>query len=123
MNDGQHAEGGARRSSLAAGIELFNARRFWDAHEAWERLWLVAEGPEKRFLQGLIQLAAAYHHVQRGTYPGGIRLFDAALQKLGEFPPECGGVHRAGAVAAAATHRQRIALGEKIDPGEFPKLS
>lgn len=123
MSDGQDAAGGARHSSLAAGVALFNAQRFWDAHEAWERLWLAAEGPEKKFLQGLIQLAAAYHHVQRGTYSGGIRLFDAALAKLGEFAPEYGGVGRAGAVAAAAAHRQRIALGEKIDPGEFPKLS
>ena len=39
-------------------------------------------GEEKRFLQGLIQLAAAYHHAGRGTNRGGIRLFDAALEKL-----------------------------------------
>src|SRR5215210_9303790 len=89
------------RSSLLEGIALFNAQRFWHAHEAWERIWLTAEGSDKTFLQGLIQLAAAYHHVQRGTYRGGVRLFDAALEKLSGFPEGYLGVFRAEAVAAA----------------------
>lgn len=110
------------RRSLIEGIVLFNEQKFWHAHEAWERIWLVASGEEKLFLQGLIQLAAAYHHVQRGTYSGGIRLFDAAREKLDEFPPGYGGVDRGAAMALAAQHRGRIARSEHIDPGDFPKL-
>lgn len=40
---------------------MFNAGRWWEAHEAWEPLWLRAAGPERHFLQGLILLAAALH--------------------------------------------------------------
>ncbi|HYO79113.1 MAG TPA: DUF309 domain-containing protein [Thermoanaerobaculia bacterium] len=109
--------------SLAHGISLFNAHAFWDAHEAWEELWLAAENPHKQFLQGLIQLAAAYYHVQRGTFSGGVRLFDAALRRLEAFPPDYAGVDRAAAVAAAVNHRERIARGERIDTGELPSLS
>jgi predicted metal-dependent hydrolase len=79
-------------------------------------------GEPRRFLQGLIQLAAAYHHVQRGTFRGGVRLFDAALEKLGAFPAGYAGVDREDAVAAAREHRQRIARGERIDTEELPKL-
>jgi len=58
-----------------------------------ETIWLEAESEVHVFLQGLIQLAAAYHHVKRGTYPGGLRLFDAALQKLEGFPKRwCGSI-------------------------------
>jgi predicted metal-dependent hydrolase len=108
---------------LARGVELFNAREFWHAHEAWEELWLVATGDEKQFLQGLIQLAAAYHHVKRGTSPrGAVRLFDAALRRLAPFPPLHDGVDRDDAVRAAARHREEIASGASIDGGEYPKL-
>ena len=103
-------------------IALFNAHAFWKAHEAWERDWLSAEQPHKLFLQGLIQLAAAYYHVQRGTYRGGVRLFDAALEKLSRFPDGYGSVARRNAVEAAVLHRERIARNERIDPSEFPKL-
>jgi predicted metal-dependent hydrolase len=109
-------------TNLIRGITLFNDQEFWHAHEAWEELWLPARGEQKTFLQGLIQLAAAYHHVQRGTFRGGVRLFDAALAKLAPFPAGYGGVDRAEVVDAAAGHRLRIARGEKIAREEIPKL-
>jgi len=109
-------------SNISEGIALFNAQKFWHAHEAWERDWLGATDPHKQFLQGLIQLAAAYHHVQRGTFRGGVRLFDAALRRLSNFPSGYANVERGAAVAAALVHRERIARGEQIAPGEFPTL-
>ena len=112
----------AHRSSLVAGIELFNAHHFWHAHEAWERAWLESRGDFRLFLQGLIQLAAAYHHVQRRTYRGGMRLFDAALEKLSRVPEGYAGVDRNEAVVRAAQHREHIAKGEHIEEMEFPKL-
>jgi len=108
---------------LAEGVELFNESEFWHAHEAWESLWLVAGGDEKQFLQGLIQLAAAYHHVKRGTSPrGAVRLFDAALRRLAPFPALHDGIDREAAVRAAARHREEIASGASIDAAEWPKL-
>jgi predicted metal-dependent hydrolase len=122
MADERERPATAHRSSLAEGVALFNDRKFWHAHEAWERDWLVAEGEERTFLQGLIQLAAAYHHVQRGTYAGGIRLFDAALEKLSHSGEGFLGVDRAEAVERAALHREWIVQGEHIGEMEFPKL-
>lgn len=104
------------------GVEHFNAQAFWHAHEAWESLWLEASGEEKRFLQGLIQLAAAYYHVKRGTLRGAARLFDAALAKLEPFNDGYGGIEWRAAVDTAIRHRGRIARGERIDDGELPKL-
>ena len=109
--------------AIEKGVELFNSHHFWHAHEAWEARWLNASGDEKTFLQGLIQLAAAYHHVQRGTYRGAIRLFDAAFAKLGSFPPGYAGVDRAEAVELARRHRTRIAEEDEIDAREYPRLA
>src|SRR5512138_1782731 len=79
------------------GVEVFNEGKFWEAHEAWELLWLAAESETREFLRGLIQLAAAFHHLQRGTPAGAPRLVDAALARLSRFPAGWCGVDRAAA--------------------------
>jgi predicted metal-dependent hydrolase len=109
-------------NAIEKGVNLFNEQHFWHAHEAWEEIWLHARGEEKVFLQGLIQLAAAYHHVQRGTFSGGVRLFDAAFHKLERFDHGHHNIDRREAIDAAHRHREKIARGENIDAGEFPKL-
>lgn len=113
---------------LSEGVRRFNAGRFWDAHESWEEIWLEAEPPEKTFLQGMIQLAAAYHHFQRGTLPGGVRLVEAALEKLRSFPEGYMGIERASAIEAASRHgvwaRKALESGSDaaLAPRDFPKL-
>src|SRR6266496_3485324 len=82
------------------GVDHFNSRRFWEAHEAWETLWLSAESDLEQFLQGLIQVAAAYHHIQRGTYRGAPRLFAAGLKRLEPFPMLYCGLDRTDVDAA-----------------------
>lgn len=73
------------------GLAYFNARQFFEAHEAWEELWLVEPEPEKTFLQGLIQLAAAFHHYGRGNLGGARSLLAAGIAKLASFPADyCG---------------------------------
>ncbi len=54
------------------GIKLFNAGKFWHAHEAWELVWQRQAEDERLFFQGLIQLAAAYHHLVTQRPPDGI---------------------------------------------------
>ncbi len=64
------------------GLEHFNRREFFVAHEVWEEIWLKAAEPEKTFLQGLIQIAAGFHHYQRGNLAGAQSLTRAGLEKL-----------------------------------------
>ena len=44
------------------GIEAFNKREFYDAHEYWEELWLDCKLNDSQFIQGLIQLSVSYFH-------------------------------------------------------------
>jgi predicted metal-dependent hydrolase len=76
----------------------------------------------EQFLQGLIQLAAAYHHVQRGTLRGAVRLFEAALRRLAAFPPGFGGIDRAPAEEAARQHGPwAAALVAREECAELPE--
>src|SRR5712691_9506386 len=52
------------------GFERFNRGQFFEAHESWEEIWLHAPKHEKPFLQGIIQVAAAFHHYQRSNSEG-----------------------------------------------------
>ena len=65
----------------------FNARLFYEAHEDWEDLWHEAEGDERRWLQGLIQIAAAFFHVERGFHATGfVKLVREGWAKAWPFP-------------------------------------
>jgi predicted metal-dependent hydrolase len=74
------------------GLEAFNSAHFYDAHEHWEEVWLETPNPDKMFLQGLIQVAAAFHHYSRANLPGTRNLLLAGLLKLDCFPEVHGGL-------------------------------
>ena len=99
----------ARRPLLIQGIEQFNAGYFFAAHETWEELWLPSPWPARRFLQGLIQVAAAFVHLMRHQYPGTIRLLDAGIEKLQAFPPDTLGLDAARLAAGARAARDELA--------------
>jgi predicted metal-dependent hydrolase len=74
------------------GLEAFNSAHFYDAHEHWEEVWLETPNPDKIFLQGLIQVAAAFHHYSRANLLGTRNLLRAGLLKLDCFPEDHGGL-------------------------------
>lgn len=78
------------QGALAEGLRRYEAGEFFAAHEAWEIVWLEAQEPEKTFLQGLIQVTAAFHHLQRNNRLGTVRLLQAALRRLEPYPPSFG---------------------------------
>jgi hypothetical protein len=57
------------------GLDLFNHGYYWEAHEAWESLWQVAErGSSLRMLfKGLILLSAAGVKVREGKRAAAVR--------------------------------------------------
>ncbi|MDR3726776.1 MAG: DUF309 domain-containing protein [Terracidiphilus sp.] len=72
--------------ALAEGLRCYRNEEFFLAHEHWESAWLTAEGPDKAFLQALIQIAAAFHHLQQGNLVGAASLLRTALRRLETYP-------------------------------------
>lgn len=66
------------------GIDLFNHGYYWEAHEAWEQVWLAAgrRGPAADFLKALIKLAAAGVKRREGSARGQRRHARRAAQLL-----------------------------------------
>jgi predicted metal-dependent hydrolase len=78
--------------SYARGIRLFNEKKFFDAHEVLEDVWRAAPVDRKKFLQGLIQVAVAFHHHSRGNTVGAVSLLKRAARNLSAYPDEFGGI-------------------------------
>jgi uncharacterized protein len=93
------------------GIRLFNAREFYDAHEVWEDVWRESGGMEKRFLQGLIQAAVAFHHHSTGNLAGAYSLMERGRKNLAACPQEFGGIHVNELLESLAQWRAALARG------------
>lgn len=71
---------------VAEGAREYAARRFWHAHEAWERAWhalRAGERPEAAgYLRGMILVAAALENATREKEEGFKRQFAEGLHHL-----------------------------------------
>jgi predicted metal-dependent hydrolase len=70
------------------GVDLFNRGHFFDAHEVLEDVWrtLPRDRPSRLRLrlhmQGLIQLAVAFHHESTGNLVGARSVLERGLRNL-----------------------------------------
>lgn len=104
------------------GLAHFNARRFFEAHESWEEIWLTEAEPEKTFLQGLIQVAAAFHHYGRGNRGGAESLLTSGIVKLGRFPENHGGLALGELRSVAKEWARALGEGEDPDASHLPRI-
>jgi len=73
---------------LREGIHLFNDGRFFDCHEVLEGFYRETEEVNKPFLEGLIELAAAFRlFCDFGEVKGPVRMIYQALIRLENFQP------------------------------------
>ncbi len=76
------------REAFVKGARLFDAGAFWQAHEVWEERWRdEVDDAERRLLQGLIQIAAAFHKLLVMQSPeAAARLLAKGRGKLDTWP-------------------------------------
>lgn len=78
------------------GVRLFNHRRYWHAHEAWEAAWLpMGDEPSddgEIFIRALIQLASGLHLKRVGRYKGARNQLRKAKDKFAVIPTHFMGI-------------------------------
>jgi hypothetical protein len=73
---------------LRDGIRLFNDRQFFECHEVLESYYQDSELATRPFLEGLIQLAAAFRmFVDFGEVKGPVRAIYQALIRIENYYP------------------------------------
>jgi predicted metal-dependent hydrolase len=116
------------RQVLQEGLVLFNERRFWDAHEAWEAAWRTERGEVRQLLQGLIQVAAGYHKALEHRQPRpAARLLAAGLARLEPIPDSLSGLRLGPLRAAVASSLEAVRAwergeGQALDPDGAPRI-
>jgi predicted metal-dependent hydrolase len=101
---------------MTAGRAAFNRGDHFLAHELWEEVWRSSSGPERRWLQGLIQLAAGLHQLARGRTAPAATLLLRALAKLEDAPDRIDGLAVSAARRAALRVSDLLRRGAPADP-------
>ena len=68
------------------GLRLFNEQDFFECHDVLEELWSDIVGDERKFYQGLIQVAVALFHFGNGNLGGARKLYHSSRGYLEQYP-------------------------------------
>ena len=102
------------------GIALFNQGNFYEAHEVLEDVWRETSGPQKSFLQALIQIAVALHHHSTGNVVGARSLLAKASRRLAGCPDPCAGIVVADLSQSVDRWQEALSAGSPLPP--FPQV-
>lgn len=104
---------------LAAAIDLFNRREWYAAHDGLEELWHETHGPLRPALQGILQIAVAHLHLERGNRHGATVLMGEGLGRLAAADADGLGVDLATLAAFVKPRLQALQSG--TDPSRWPE--
>lgn len=102
------------------GATLFNEGLFFEAHEVLEDAWRAAPAREKKFLQGLIQIAVALHHHGHGNLVGARSLLARAARNLSSYPESFSGIELKQLRDSVAQWQRALGEGTPVPP--LPKV-
>ena len=101
-------------------ISLFNQQEWYACHDGFEALWHETAGAMRPVLQGILQLAVAQLHRERGNLRGATVLMGEGLGRLRQDAGPAFGLDLDGLRAAAAQHLQ--ALQASAQQPQLPPL-
>lgn len=85
------------------GVEQFNQHQFYACHDTLEELWMEAGEPDKKFYQGILQIAVALYHLGNQNWRGAVILLGEGINRLRSYPPDYGGIDVAAFLEEAAS--------------------
>jgi hypothetical protein len=118
-------------------FRCWNERRYYEAHDVLEQLWLKTNSPDANYFKGLIQAAGAFVHLQKHfqqpSHPKhgrrlqpAVRLFQLAEKNLAAYAPVCHSLDVAALLGLLRTEREKIVQSDfrmnPWSPEHAPKL-
>lgn len=102
------------------GIDLFHEGQYFLAHEVLEDVWREAPPADRKFFQGLIQIAVALYHHSRGNLAGCRSLLTRASKNLALYPDKHYGLELAE--LTRSLHAWEQALDEGLPTPPPPRV-
>ncbi|MGL5836614.1 MAG: DUF309 domain-containing protein [Waterburya sp.] len=75
-------------AELEQGIAEFNQGQFYACHDTLEAIWVDAAEVDKRFYQGILQVAVGCYHLSNDNLRGAIILLGEAVRRLCDYQPD-----------------------------------
>ncbi|HIK13913.1 MAG TPA: DUF309 domain-containing protein [Leptolyngbyaceae cyanobacterium M33_DOE_097] len=69
-------------------VEQFNQRQFYACHDTLEAIWMEAPQPDKRFYQGILQVAVGLYHFGNLNWRGAVISMGEGLGRLQHYLPD-----------------------------------
>jgi uncharacterized protein len=74
------------------GIDEFNKREYYACHDTLEALWMDSIDPDKKFYQGVLQIAVACYHLHNRNWRGAVTLLGEGIRRLPYYQPVYSGI-------------------------------
>ena len=118
-------------------FHCWNEKRYYEAHDVLEQLWLKTKSPDADYFKGLIQAAGAFVHLQKRfehplhakhgrRLPPAVRLFRLAESNLSRFGPRHHGLDVAALCQLLRAYADQIVASDyqtnPWSPETAPKL-
>ncbi|HLY38068.1 MAG TPA: DUF309 domain-containing protein [Candidatus Binatia bacterium] len=118
------------RTRPSAGIEracrvgaaLWNERLFFEVHEVLEAVWRSETGAVREALQGVIQIAVAFHHLAHGNLRGARSLLVEGRRRLSGVPPNTLPVLDVGGLLDDTARWEEALAMHDVPPDAPPRL-
>lgn len=93
---------------------LFNESLFFEVHEVLEAVWLTEGEGVRLLLQGLIQIAVGFHHLENNNPRGALSLLTEGVEKVKGYGSDRSGLELDRFLAQVESARRSIeSLGEE----------
>jgi predicted metal-dependent hydrolase len=103
------------------GVEQFNQQEYYACHDTLEALWIEAGEPQKRFYQGVLQIAVACHHLLNLNWRGAVILLGEGLGRLRDYQPDYEGIDVTGLMMQSAELLQALQQSGQEQVTDFVK--
>ena len=107
---------------LIKGLDEFNRREFYDAHETLEDYWRMLHSDEKELVQSIIQAAVGYYHFGRGNRVGARKLLVRAVTRAESVAENTLGINTAPYLESIKKSLQAVE-SDACDTIEMPTIS
>jgi uncharacterized protein len=89
-------------SEWLQGIAEFNAGEYYACHDTLEALWMDAIDPDKKFYQGVLQIAVACYHLHNRNWRGAVTLLGEGIGRLPYYQPVYAGIDVVGLIGESS---------------------
>ncbi len=111
-------------SAWLQSIDEFNRREYYACHDTLEALWMDAIEPDKKFYQGVLQIAVGCYHLHNHNWQGAVILLGEGIGRLPYYQPVYAGIDVTRLIQDSSNLLKKLQslaepLGRRIEPSEI----